>query len=90
MTPSSHVINLDQYKDLFRDVPSYHKFVGHLAASLQGDFRPIVADERMIGASLSAEATKDFLYDRMVKRLAQRPELLTELTERLQNDDIVD
>lgn len=87
---TTQVINLDKYKDLFLDESSYRKFVGCLTASLRGDFRPIVADERMIGASLSAEAAKSVLYDRMVKHLAQRPELLTELADRLENDEIVD
>ena len=90
MSLANWLINLDEHKDLFRDELSYRKFVGCLAESLRGDFRPIVADERMIGASLSAEAAKSFLYDRMVKHLAQKPELLTELADRLENDEIVD
>lgn len=90
MALENWLINLDECRDLFRDETSYRTFVGYLATSLQGDFRPIVADERMIGASLSAEAAKSFLYDRMVKHLAQRPELLTELADRLENDEIVD
>ena len=44
----------------------------------------------MIGAALSPEGTKEFLYDRMVKRIAERPELLSELTDRIEHDDVVE
>lgn len=84
-----HVINLDQHQHLFRDEAAYHQFTQILSASLQQDLRPIICEQRVIGATLSPGATKDYLYERMVRKIAERPELLAELTDRIENDEIV-
>jgi hypothetical protein len=84
------VINLDRYKELFRDEAAFERFVALLAEDLEHDFRPILVGDRMIGASLSAEGAKHILYDRMIRRLGERPELLGELTRRLSDDEIVE
>ena len=87
---ATEVINLDVHKDLFRDERAFEEFARVLFVSLQHDLRPIICNHRVIGAALSAEGTKEVLYDRMVKRIAQRPELLRELADRIENDEIVE
>lgn len=87
---STEVINLDGYKTLFRDENAFQEFARVLGAGLRQDLRPIICNQQVIGAALSAEGTKDILYDRMVKRIAERPELLSELADRIEHDDIVE
>ena len=87
---STELINLDGYKALFRDENAFQEFARVLSSSLKQDLRPIICNHKVIGAALSAEGTKEVLYDRMVKRIAERPELLSELTDRIEHDDIVE
>lgn len=87
---STEVINLDGYKALFRDENAFQEFARVLGSSLRQDLRPIICNQKVIGAALSAEGTKEVLYDRMVKRIAERPELLAELADRIEHDDIVE
>ncbi len=89
-TQSFDIINLDQHKDLFRNEAAFLQFAQMFGEALTHDLRPIMCGERIIGSSLSPGATKDYLYDRMVRRIAERPELLAELTDRIEHDDIVE
>jgi len=57
---------------------------------MEFDFRPIVHNDRIIGSTLSAEGTKEVLYGRIAKRISEKPEILDELVDRIENDDIVD
>ena len=72
---ATEVINLDVHKGLFRDEMAFEEFARILFSSFQHDLRPIICNHKVIGATLSAEGTKDVLFDRMVKRIAERPEL---------------
>jgi hypothetical protein len=49
-----------------------------------------MSGERIIGAALSENGDRDFLYERMVKPVSQRPELLSELAERFESDDLIE
>ena len=87
---ATEVINIDVHKDLFRDENAFEEFAQFLFSSLQHDLRPIICKQKVVGSALSAEGTKEVLYDRMVKRIAERPELLRELADRIENDEIVE
>jgi hypothetical protein len=87
---STELINLDSFKGLFRNEDAFQEFARVLGSGLRQDFRPIICNQQVIGAALSAEGTKEFLYDRMIKRIAERPELLSELADRAEHDDIVE
>lgn len=87
---SFQIINLDQQKGLFRDEGAFLQFTKWLGESLKHDLQPIMCGERVIGSSLSPGATKEYLYERMIRRMAERPELLAELTDRMEHDDIVE
>ena len=87
---STELINLDSYKGLFRNEDTFQEFARVLGSGLRQDLRPIICNQQVIGAALSAEGTKEILYDRMIKRIAERPELLRELADRIENDEIVE
>lgn len=82
--------NLDEYKPLFRDELSFQEFATALKKGLEQDLRPIVCGEQVLGSVLSAQGTKDVLYDRLIKRITERPSFLDELTDRIENDEIVE
>lgn len=87
---STEVINLDGYKTLFRDENAFQEFARVLGSDLRQDLRPIICNQQVIGAALSAEGTKEILYDRLVKRITEKPEFLSELADRIEHDDIVE
>ncbi len=81
---------LDEYKDLFRDEDAFAQFVQVLEEKLQDDFSPVLSQTEVLGAFLSSEAAKDVIYDRIVRRMSQNPDLLDELKRRMENDKTVD
>ncbi len=87
---TSRVFNLDQFRDSFRSPELFNAFVETFSTSLKTDLQPIVVGDRVVGAGLSAEATKNYLTDRLLRRVASKPSLLNDLLDRLENDEIVD
>ena len=87
------VLNLDEKSDLFRDENAYAQFVRWMQDQLDRDFRPLVADGEVIGATLSIAGTKTVLSERLEQRWRRNPELLDALTERIEtmtDEDIVE
>ncbi|NQV27299.1 MAG: hypothetical protein HQ518_23375 [Rhodopirellula sp.] len=85
-----NAIQLENFKSLFKDDDAFTKFVELFGESIQYDLRPIICGQRVIGATLSADGTKDVLYDRMVKRMVDSPDILNELVSRIEEEEIVD
>lgn len=83
------ILRLDDFQEYFASPDALRQFAEVLRGALQHDLRPITFQEQLIGATLSPAGAKDVLADRMVKRMKERPELLTLLCERLQ-DEIVE
>lgn len=90
MNTTLGVINLDDFRDLFANDSAYQSFLERFGSAMKADLRPIVAGTKLFGAALSAERTKDYLTEKVAKRLVRRPELLAELTRRLEEDQVVD
>ncbi len=90
MNATLGVIDLDDFRDLFANETAYRSFLEKFGTAMKADLRPIVAGTKLFGAALSAERTKDYLTEKVAKRLVRRPELLAELTRRLEEDEIVD
>lgn len=67
---------LDEHKNLFRDEESYDQFVKVLSNLLSQDFSPVIAEDTVLGATLSPEATKEFLYERMIRKISTSPKVL--------------
>lgn len=83
-------LNLDEFTYLFRDSQSYEQFVQQIEHHLQGDFAPLMVRKTVIGSVLSAEATKEVLYERLIKTISKSPKLLDEIQDRIEKDEIVD
>lgn len=81
---------LDEHKNLFRDEESFDQFVKVLTNLLGQDFSPVIAEETVLGAVLSPEATKEVLYERMIRKISSSPEVLDEIRDRIENEEIVD
>lgn len=84
-----NVLDLDQYRGLFRDESSFQQLAEAVRSSCQ-EGRPIILERKVIGSAMSAPLTKKMLAERFVQRAIQRPELLDELAERLDCDEVVD
>jgi len=84
-----NVLDLDQFRSLFRDEHSFNQLAEAVRSSCQ-EGRPIVLERKVIGSTMSAPRTKKMLAERFVQRAIQRPELLDELAERLSSDEVVE
>ena len=87
---NAQAINLDDHKELFRDNDAFERFVALLRQASQSSVSPIFAGQQLLGGIASPKGMKEFLSERFIRRLAEKPELLAEITDRLENDEIVD
>lgn len=83
-------LELDQFRELFKDEAAFESFAKAFTDSLQHDLCPIFVHSELVGTTLSPAGTKNVLFDRMMHRALKNPDLLNELTDRIENDDIVD
>lgn len=84
-----NVLDLDQFRSLFRDEQSFHQLAEAVRLSCE-EGRPIILEHKVIGSTMSAPRTKKMLAERFVQRAIQRPELLDELAQRLASDEFVE
>ncbi|MDA1052999.1 MAG: hypothetical protein O3C40_21305 [Planctomycetota bacterium] len=87
---STHTINLDDHKELFRDHDAFESFVAVLRQASQASVAPIFAGQQLLGGIASPDGMKEFLSERFLRRLSEKPELLAEITDRLEHDEIVE
>lgn len=83
-------VNLDDYKNLFRDDRSFDEFVGVLKEASSGTVLPIFSGQQLLAGITSPGGVKELLSERFLKRLAEKPDLLSEIADRLENDEIVE
>ena len=83
------VMALDKCRDLFKDEVAYKRFVEQLRSKAHGSGAVILDDNEVIGGVVSSEQLRADLYDRILHRLAGRPEILDELLSR-SSEGIVD
>ncbi len=88
---SAAAIILDEHKSLFKDEASYRQFVKLLRSTISQNTMPLIlADRELLFTAVSPDATKEILSERILKRLWENPDLLDELTSRLESDEIVE
>lgn len=89
-----HFVNqafaLDQYKPLFKDEAAFLAFADALASAAKKGSTILLSRGEVVGSVLSAAGTKELLYERFIKKISEKPELLAEIAERLENDEIVE
>ena len=83
-------VNLDDYKGLFRDDHAFDEFVGVLRGAASATVLPVFSGQQLLGGITSPGGVKEWLSERFLKRLAERPDLLSEIADRLENDEIVE
>ena len=81
---------LDEHRNLFKDQESFDQFLQILATNLGQDSSLVLSGGRVLGTVLSPEATKEILYERMIRGISKSPEVLDEIRDRIENDEIVD
>jgi hypothetical protein len=85
------VIALEKQKAKFRDAAAFEEFLQVFREALKDDAMPlVVSGNELLFAAISRESAQQLLADRISKRLAENPEMLSELRSRLESDDIVD
>lgn len=80
MTP----IILEQ--SMFRDSETYQEVIRRIRGAHRS---PVFAGQELLGTVLSPEASKQVLYEGLLKWVADEPGLVDEIGDR-QNDEIVD
>lgn len=58
-----------------------------LAAISEGNISVVVADSDVLFAAISPETTKEMLAVRVANRLAEQPDLLTDLQSRIETEE---
>ncbi|MCA9081923.1 MAG: hypothetical protein KDA58_15285 [Planctomycetaceae bacterium] len=81
---------LDNYRHLFKDEAAYQEFVAQFEGELDFDLKVILSDHRILGATLSPTGAKELISERVIRHVSQYPEMLDELTRRIEDDEIVD
>jgi hypothetical protein len=85
------ILNLDKWKSLFKDDQAYKQFTGLLEEAAEDtSVRLLVSDDRVLLGLVSPEEAQNRLRDRIMQRLAEKPEILDRLKERLESDNLVD
>ena len=85
------VIALEKQKALFRGAAAFEEFVQVFREAFKDDAMPlVVSGNELLFAAISRESAQQLLSDRILKRLAENLEMLSELKSRLESDDIVD
>lgn len=92
---SSVPLVLDDYKTWFKDEKAFNDFCDVLAfavrtheqASSLSDIVPLTLKGSIVCGIVSAKVV---MKDRLVRRIAEKPEILDDLADRLNNDKIVD
>lgn len=87
---TNQVIKLDDYRPLFRDDEAFREFVAAFKSIGAQGASLVLAGGEAIGSILSAGGTKELLYERVVKKIAADPNILTKLADRLERGNIVD
>ena len=83
-------IILDEHRELFRSDADFEQFVSLLEnAGESPEVTPVWANKRHLAMLLSPAQTKAIVQDRMLQRILERPSLLDNIRERLENDEIV-
>lgn len=82
---------LDEYRELFRDESAYDRFVSDIEHAMANPEITVVwAKKQYLGTLLSPTNAKSLIRDRMLQRILDRPSLLDEMKDRIENDDIVE
>lgn len=81
---------MEEYRDLFKSPESFCEFVNAIREKSADDFSPVLSGQEVIGSIMSPEATKDFILDRLVRRLSKKPGTFSEIQRRIECDKIVD
>ena len=87
---SQTAFTMEAHRALFRDDASFCAFVDAIKSASRTDLSLIFAGQEIIGAVLSPKAAKKVLSERMVLSIAKNPSLLSEIADRIVNDEIVE
>ncbi len=79
---------LDSCVQLFRDPEAFREFVGKMEAACQNTATPILSGGKVIALTVSKEAGKDLLYERILTDWAKDPARLRRLSDSLQEDPV--
>ena len=90
MNMLDQAISLENCKDLFKDERAFRSFIEMLKAACLNGSAVVFFEGQVICSVLSPGGTKELIYERFMKKLSQKPELLVELADRLENDEIVE
>lgn len=88
---NSAPIILEEHKSLFKDEDSFESFIQVFESALsQSDMPAVFWNQGLLFTAVSPQAMKEVISERILRRVSERPELLTEIKDRLERDDIVE
>lgn len=85
------LIALEEKRDLFRDNDAFENFIQFFRDAVANDATPlVVSGHEPLFTAVSPESAQQLLAGRILKRLAENPEMLSNLKDRLESEDIVE
>lgn len=86
------IIQLEEHQHLFRNGPCYLGFATALRSALEADRVQVVMNGREVIGILTPARSKlpDVLFERLCEAVRERPEILDEIREGLEDEDLVD
>lgn len=85
------ILNLDEYKSLFKDDASYQQLIRAFDGALEEDDTPLVlAEGEFLFAAVGGQDAQHLLCDRIVERLAKNPGVIEKLKTRFESEDLVE
>ena len=84
------VQNIEQFRRFFPDDQAFRSFVSEFEKMFSSDLTAFFAGEEILGGILTPEATRELLYAQLRDKIADRPQLLSEIAKSLESEDIVD
>ena len=86
MTP----LQLEECRAILDDDEIFERFIEWFIPRLKGDFAPIMYQHKVLGSFVSADITKEMIYDRITRRLLESPTILEDIENRFKNEPIVE
>lgn len=82
---------LDEHKDLFKSEQAFEQFVERMNSSLaDAPMLAVFSNKKLLFTVVSPDATKDVLYERILRQLSDDPSILDDIQHRIENEEIVE
>lgn len=83
------VLDLDKFKDSFKTIEGFNAFAKALAKIAEEDMGLVICDEHLVATLFPPEEANKRIQEKIVRRVAENPDLMDMLQKRMESDDLV-